>query len=377
MPLEAVWHDSRLDTQRTRRKIEVSTGYTRFRNGDVLVPKVTPTFQAGRSAIMDRLPAGVGAGSTELHVLRPKHNVDARFLRYVVQSTQFLTEGATHFQGVAGLQRVPDEFIRNYPIAEFSLNEQRRIADFLDVEVARIEDMCSVRTRQLSLVESRRVAAIEEVFESMQSTSKTRLKYLLRARPRYGVLVPEFVDQGIPFVRINDLSNLVPEDLPQIPRSLSAQYKRTVLEDGDLLVSVVGTLGRSKIVRSSLVGANVNRPIAVLRPLSTVSVELLEAWVSSGSFARQASDVTASDSAQRTLGMEDLCNFSVMWPSDASEQRSMVGSVHRHQDETDRLSFALKRQLRVLMERRQSLIAGAVTGQLDVTTAQEPFGHQF
>ena len=48
------WPGTRLDGTRTRPKEEVVSGYTRFREGDVLVPKITPTFEADRSTITRR-----------------------------------------------------------------------------------------------------------------------------------------------------------------------------------------------------------------------------------------------------------------------------------------------------------------------------------
>ena len=43
MPLEACWPDGRADTSRRAKKADVGAGYTRFRDGDVILPKITPT----------------------------------------------------------------------------------------------------------------------------------------------------------------------------------------------------------------------------------------------------------------------------------------------------------------------------------------------
>ena len=58
MPLETVWADGRADTSRARPKAEVSTGYVRFMEGDILSPKVTPTFQAGSFRLSYQSPQG-------------------------------------------------------------------------------------------------------------------------------------------------------------------------------------------------------------------------------------------------------------------------------------------------------------------------------
>jgi type I restriction enzyme, S subunit len=372
MPLETVWAGTKLDTSRKRPKNEVSVGYTRFKNGDIITPKVTPTFQAGRSAIVSDLLRGVGCGSTELHVLRPRPDVDVRFLRYVVLSKPFLAEGVSAFQGVAGLQRVPDEFVRDFKVASFALEEQRRIADFLDAETARIDALDSLRSRQLESLSERAKTVVGELFAPSELNSSIRIKNLLAARPRYGVLVPEFVDEGVPFIRVNDLLELESRasELPQIPRSLSLQYSRTVVKVQDLLVSVVGTLGRVAVAPAGLTGANIARAVASLRPQSHVDVKLLCSWFRSSEFERQAVLATGGDTAQPTLGMEDLAGFQLRWPLNAVEQSRLAKSLLDIEASMAELKRRISLQRELLAERRQALITAAVTGQIDVTTAR-------
>ena len=141
-PLECVWPGRSLDTSRVRTKADVATGYTRFREGDLLIPKITPTFQADRSTLAQGLMGGVGAGTTELHVVRPSPEVDARYVLYSLKSRSFLLEGEGAMFGVAGQQRVPDEFLRDWLVTvPPSLAEQRAIADYLDGETARIDGL--------------------------------------------------------------------------------------------------------------------------------------------------------------------------------------------------------------------------------------------
>jgi type I restriction enzyme S subunit len=65
-----------------------------------------------------------------------------------------------------------------------------------------------------------------------------------------GVLVPEYVDDGVPMLRINDIENGLAsrDDLKKISTQLSDEYSRTLLEEGDIALAVVGTIGRSLIV---------------------------------------------------------------------------------------------------------------------------------
>src|SRR5687768_6901189 len=61
-----------------RRLSEVVKGFTYFRDGDVLVAKITPCFENGKIALA-RIRCEHGFGSTEFHVFRPKSDaVDRR-----------------------------------------------------------------------------------------------------------------------------------------------------------------------------------------------------------------------------------------------------------------------------------------------------------
>src|SRR5581483_10117029 len=105
-----------------RSKAEVASGFTRFQEGDILVPKITPTFEADRAAMASGLRNRVGCGTTELHVLRALSGTLPRFLYYLVRSRPFLGFGAAEMQGVAGQKRVPDEYIRDAKVALPPLN---------------------------------------------------------------------------------------------------------------------------------------------------------------------------------------------------------------------------------------------------------------
>ena len=59
----------------------VKTGYTHFTNGDFGLAKITPCFENRKSVIFNNLPNGIGAGTTELHILRPIM-IDVKYVSY-------------------------------------------------------------------------------------------------------------------------------------------------------------------------------------------------------------------------------------------------------------------------------------------------------
>lgn len=180
------------------------------------------------------------------------------------------------------------------------------------------------------------------------------------------------MESGVPFIRVNDLLDLDERtsQLRMIPKSLSAQYRTTVVRSGDILISVVGTLVRAVLAGPKAAGANVARAVAVLRVDRSVDRKLLQAWLTGPEFERQALRATGSDSAQPTLGMEDLANFSVRWPRLQDERQAISKQVARINDNFIRLAKRLHEQICLIAERRQALITAAVTGQIDVTAAR-------
>ncbi len=107
---------------------EIKKGYTHFADGDVAVAKITPCFQNGKAVVMDGLPGGVGAGTTELHVLRPHAGViDPRFALLIFKSPKFVEGGVSTFTGTAGQQRVSADYFCLTPFGLPPLAEQKRI----------------------------------------------------------------------------------------------------------------------------------------------------------------------------------------------------------------------------------------------------------
>ncbi len=106
----------------------IKKGFTHFTNGDVAFAKITPCFQNRKSAIFNDLPNGIGAGTTELKVLRPyQDTINRWFLLYFLESPYFVDEAK--FKGTANQQRIISGYLEDklFPLAPIA--EQKRIVD--------------------------------------------------------------------------------------------------------------------------------------------------------------------------------------------------------------------------------------------------------
>ena len=121
---------------------DVKSGFTHFKNGDVVIAKITPCFQNRKSAVIVGLPNGYGAGTTELHVLRDDAQI--LFMPYFLlccKTHDFIAGGVANFTGTAGQQRVGKDYISSYLIPLPPVQEQVRIVDAAKSILASLDEL--------------------------------------------------------------------------------------------------------------------------------------------------------------------------------------------------------------------------------------------
>jgi type I restriction enzyme S subunit len=111
----------------------VKSGFTHFAENDIVFAKITPCFENRKSAIMQNLVNGYGAGTTELHVLRLiSSNILKEYLLYFVKSEYFISTAASLMTGTAGQKRVGTNIVKSFLIPLPPLLEQERIVRRLE-----------------------------------------------------------------------------------------------------------------------------------------------------------------------------------------------------------------------------------------------------
>lgn len=119
-------------SQEVREISKVYSGYTYFEDQDVLLAKITPSFENGKAGIATNLKNGIGFGSTELFVIRAnKSLILPEWIYFNLNSNEFLTNGEKAMTGTSGRQRVQKQFVENYLIPMPSLDEQNNIVKSL------------------------------------------------------------------------------------------------------------------------------------------------------------------------------------------------------------------------------------------------------
>lgn len=112
---------------------DVKQGFTHFAEGDIGVAKITPCFENSKACVFAGLQNGIGAGTTELHIIRPlAQTLVPRYVLAYLKAPMFLAVGETKMTGTAGQKRLPKDFLESNPFPLPPLAEQHRIVAKVD-----------------------------------------------------------------------------------------------------------------------------------------------------------------------------------------------------------------------------------------------------
>ncbi len=303
---------------------------------------------------------------------RPRHGEDPRFLNWLLRSGVYALEYARMSRGVRpGQIEIDNDELHGLRIALPPLDEQRRIADFLDVETARIDGLVRAVSESSNLLQAKRRALLISAFPNHGCTA-ARLGYyldLVTSGPRgWGDYVGS---QGRPFFRSANLrrDEIEPnlEDLALVdpPLSTAVETARSRVRIGDVLIGITGAnTGWVSLADQRIAQANVSQHVCLVRPGNMID----GCWLAYALSAPQVQELLLGSQCGGTktqLSLGDIRGLVVPLPS-LDEQRGIVADI------TDGIKAitverALRdRQMTLLSERRQALITGAVTGGIAV-----------
>ena len=137
----------------------------------------------------------------------------------------------------------------------------------------------------------------------------------------YGVVKPG--DPGeVPFVRGGDIADgrVLVDQLRTISAEVSRQYKRRLLQGGELLISLVGQPGQVAVAPPNLAGSNIARQVGLIR----LSQQVLPSFVSY--FLRSPDGLAGlgartGGSVQQVINLSDLRQVLVPVPEREEQQR--------------------------------------------------------
>ena len=388
VPMEAIAKYGGLDLSLTRELSDVADGYTYFSNGDVLVAKITPCFENGKGSLASELVNGIAFGTTELHVLRCRPELDKQYAFYLTLAEAFRKLGEAEMYGAGGQKRVPESFVTNLRHPLPPLPEQRAIAEFLDRETARIDALLSRKERLIELLQEKRTALISRaVTRGLDPNAPMRdsgvewlgeipahweVKRLWHLTPpdrriMYGIVLPgPHIEDGVPIVKGGDVSpeRLRLNLLSRTAAEIECRYERSRLHTGDLVYAIRGSIGDVAMIPGELEGANLTQDAArVGYGKDTSGLWLLYLLKSYAVFSQL--EVGALGATIRGINIRDLKRTLIPVPP-LSEQQDIADYVESETAKLDALVAKVQEAIGRLKELRTALISAAVTGRIDV-----------
>ena len=141
---------------------EVFSGYTKFRNRDVIFAKITPCMENGNCAIVHGLTYDICFGSTEFMVFRSFRKLTEKYLYYFLHNELFRKNAEPFMRGTAGQKRISSHYMATHYFALPPLPEQKAIADYLNTKTSQIDRKIDLLTQKATQYSKLKQSLINE-----------------------------------------------------------------------------------------------------------------------------------------------------------------------------------------------------------------------
>jgi type I restriction enzyme S subunit len=333
-----------------------------------------------------------GIVSPAYFVFKSNHNSHNRYLHYLLRSAPYIA----HYNRISNGVRIgqwdldPAQFrITEVPIPP--LDEQLAIADFLDRELAQIDILISKQSLLVDTLTERRFSFISQTVKGItreQDFRDTGVEWLglvpmnwnvsqlkhntyLKARVGWkGLTSDEFQEKSYAYlITGQDFENQTVKlsDCYQVDQERYEDDPYIHLQEGDLLVTKDGSIGKLALIKDLDKPACLNSGVFLVRPKKDYTTEFLY-WVLSSSVFRNFIGITSYGSTIQHLYQNVFVKFSFAFPT-IKEQEKICQEISLGVQKIDELMNAANHSMQLLIARKQTLISDAVTGKFDFRKA--------
>ena len=369
-PMEDLGIDRKyLEPSGTRQFSDVAGSYTYFADGDVLLAKITPCFENGKLGIARGLANGVGFGSSEYFVIRPKAEISAEFLYYFLSQPSFREQGAKSMSGAVGHKRVSREFLEAYELPVPTRAEQQRIVAILDEAFDGIATARSNaeknRENAWALYESQMQAIFSQRGGDWKERSLSEVCEIACA------LVDPRKDEYLEMLHVGGAN--IESKTGRLFELKSAREEglisgKFVFDDSDVLYSKIRAY-LMKVARPNFRGLC----SADIYPLSIKPGQLNRDYLFHILLSPAFTDYANAGSARAGMpkvNRDHLFAYRSYFPS-VARQAELANCLDEIHGETRRLESLYQRKLAALDDLKKSLLHQAFTGQLTTDCVEE------
>jgi type I restriction enzyme M protein len=296
----------------TKELSEVIGGYTYFKDGDVLLAKVTPCFENGKAGIANNLVNSLGFGSSEFYVLRSSEKILPMWIYLQVKSDRFRKQGILQMTGTGGLQRVPKDFVQNYKIPLPPLSVQKEIVERVEGYQRLIDGAKQVIRNfkpSINLNPDWQMVELGEVCEFTQGVQIPQSEQITKYEDGFAryLYIQDFKGDG---------KNIFIED----------KYPNKKLDENDLVMANTGTPGKVFLGKNGILSNNLFR---ISFDKAVISHKFLFYFLDSHSFQDHL-QTQMKGGIQKHLGHKTIACQKFPLPP-LEEQKQIVAEIEREQ----------------------------------------------
>jgi type I restriction enzyme, S subunit len=198
--------------------------------------------------------------------------------------------------------------------------------------------------------------------------TNVRVDSLITAPVVYGILQPgPNVAGGIPYVRPTEIDHdiIQTNNLRLTSPDIAARYARSRIVADDVILSIVGTIGKVAIVPSEIAGGNITQSSARIRVNQEITIPRYVAWALRSPILRYQYDKSRLGTAVPRLNIAHVRELEIP-VAPVKEQRRMVEKIEELFSKLDAGVAALSRVKTGLKRYRAAVLKAAVEGKLTV-----------
>jgi type I restriction enzyme S subunit len=263
---------------------------TYFEKGDILLSKITPSFENGKQGMANELPAPFGIASTEVIPLqRTTPEVNSRLLFYYLLHPEVRALIAGKMEGSTGRQRVPDRVVLDFPLPNPPREEQDKITAVL----WRVQRAIEIEGKLILTARELKQAAMHQLFthglrgEAQQETEigpmpeswqMVRLGDVcsLSTGTTPSTKNPSYYNGEVPFIKTFEVvNNRITKASNFVSREAVSEYNLRIYPPGTVLMAMYGqgkTRGQVSLLEIS---AATTQNAAAIEPGDRISGEFL------------------------------------------------------------------------------------------------------
>ncbi len=358
--------------QRTTASIAAAYRRSTVAEGDIVV-SIGPSY--GKIMVVPTSLAGANLTQGTARVA-PAPGVDARFLYWALQS-QLARQHWDVSVGGATFRALNLEPLARTPVPLLPYNEQRRIADFLDDQVALLDHAIDLRQQQIALLHERfrSEMEVEVSLGAVQSAPLVKAAHVLKVQPGYAFSSDDFDQTGGPRLLrgVNvGVGSLDWHDTVRWSRVVPDIERRFALQSGDVVMGMdrpwISTGFRLARVTADDLPSLLLQRVARLVPGEELESDYMY-WAFQSERFRLAVESDLTGLSIPHLSGEQIAGFRLRLPS-RSQQKEIAVRLDEDGAALRRVRQVMNASIALLRERKQALITAAVTGAFDVTTAR-------